>query len=88
MHVTVCVPADSTTPATGVGPRAAPSMTTLHQPPRAPTLSFPLPTATAGPTAGGTLRTSTTLTALLGSKSVSVTVCVAGSKPSFVTRSS
>ena len=46
-QTTVCVPAGKRIPATGVGPRAAPSMVTLHQPPCALTLSFPVPAVAA-----------------------------------------
>ena len=52
VHVTLCAPAGSTMPATGVGPRPAPSTVTLHQPPRAATLSLPLPTTAGGAAAG------------------------------------
>jgi len=48
----------------------------------------PLRPAASGGPAEDALALNTTLTALLGSRSVSVTVCVAGSNPSFVTRSS
>ncbi len=80
VQVTLCVPAVSSKPATGVAPRGAPSTVTLHQPPEAPTFSLPLPagvTTGVGATAGGLPGTGACFYGALSSITSSVFVSIA-----------